>query len=339
MVDRNETEEIVTNSCIARFRAPFIIAQGKVMRAMRGRGLFHELMKNRTLYLMFVPVCLYFILFSYLPIGGIVLAFKEFNYRDGIIGSPWNNFKNFEFFFKSGKAWSVTTNTFLYNLMFLVLYTFFSVMTAVLISEMRGKRFKKAAQSFMFLPYFISWVVAASFLYNLANYEYGMINRLLVWLGGKPINVYATPQYWYFILPFAYIWKWIGFGTVLYLAAIMGIDQECFEAATIDGANEFQKVFRITLPMLRPTMVILVLLGLGRILRGEFDMFYQLIGNNGILIEKTDIIDTLVFRSLLGTQDFGMATAAGFYQSVLCFAIIVIVNRVVKAFESDYALF
>ena len=255
---------------------------------MRGHGLFHELGKNRTLYLMFVPVCVYFILFSYLPIGGIVLAFKEFNYRDGILGSPWNHFKNFEFFFKSGKAWSVTTNT---------------------------------------------------FLYNLANYEYGMINRLLVWLGQKPINVYATPHYWYFILPFAYIWKWIGFGTVLYLAAIMGIDQECFEAATIDGANEFQKVFRITLPMLRTTMVVLVLLGLGRILRGEFDMFYQLIGNNGILIEKTDIIDTLVFRSLLGTQDFGMATAAGFYQSVLCFAIIMIVNRVVKAFESDYALF
>lgn len=309
------------------------------MQSMRGRRLFHELGKNRTLYLMFVPVCAYFILFSYLPIGGIVLAFKEFNYRDGILGSPWNNFKNFEFFFKSGKAWSVTTNTFLYNLMFLALYTFFSVLTAILISEMRGKKFKKTAQSFMFLPYFISWVVAASFLYNLANYEYGMINRLLVWLGGKPINIYATPHYWYFILPFAYIWKWIGFGTVLYLAAIMGIDQECFEAATIDGANEFQKVFRITLPMLRPTMVILVLLGLGRILRGEFDMFYQLIGNNGILIEKTDIIDTLVFRSLLGTQDFGMATAAGFYQSVLCFAIIMIVNRVVKAFESDYALF
>jgi putative aldouronate transport system permease protein len=302
-------------------------------------GFLHELGRNRTLYLMFVPVCLYFILFFYLPIGGIVLAFKEFNYRDGILGSPWNGLRNFQFFFRSGKAWTVTRNTFLYNLLFLALYTFFSILVAILVSEMRGKRFKKLAQSSMFLPYFISWVVAASFLYNLCNYEYGMLNRVLLVFGAKPINVYATPRYWYLILPFAYIWKWVGFGSVLYLAAISGIDQECFEAAKIDGANEFQKIFRITLPMLKPTMVILVLLGVGRILRGEFDMFYQLIGNNGILIDSTDIIDTLVFRSLLGTQDFGMATAAGFYQSVLCFIIIVVVNRVVKAFERDYALF
>jgi len=302
-------------------------------------GVLHELAKNKVLYLMFLPVCAYFILFSYLPIGGIVLAFKEFNYRDGILGSPWNGLKNFQFFFRSGKAWIVTRNTFLYNLLFLALYTFFSILTAVLLSEMRGKRFRRMAQSSMFLPYFISWVVAAAFLYNLCNYEYGMINRVLVALGMKPINVYATPRYWYFILPFAYVWKWVGFGSVLYLAAITGIDQECFEAATIDGANEFQKIFRITLPLLRPTMVILLLLGVGRILRGEFDMFYQLIGNNGILIDGTDIIDTLVFRSLLGTQDFGMATAAGFYQSVLCFAIIMIVNRVVRAVERDYALF
>jgi putative aldouronate transport system permease protein len=303
------------------------------------RGVLHELGKNRALYLMFLPVCLYFILFSYLPIGGIVLAFKEFNYRDGILWSPWNGLKNFQFFFRSGKAWTVTRNTFLYNLLFLALYTFFSVLTAILLSEMRGKRFRKIAQSSMFLPYFISWVVAAAFLYNLCNYEYGMINRVLATLGMKPINVYATPRYWYLILPFAYVWKWVGFGSVLYLAAITGIDQECYEAATIDGASEFQKIFRITLPLLRPTMVILVLLGVGRILRGEFDMFYQLIGNNGILIDGTDIIDTLVFRSLLGTQDFGMATAAGFYQSVLCFAIIMIVNRAVRAVESDYALF
>ena len=309
------------------------------MPSLAKHGFLSEIARNRTLYLMFLPVCAYFILFSYLPIGGIVLAFKEFNYRDGILGSPWNGFKNFQFFFRSGKAWTVTRNTFLYNLLFLALYTFFSVLVAVLVSEMRGRKFTKAAQSSMFLPYFISWVVAASFLYNFFNYEYGMVNRVLAFIGARPINIYATPRYWYFILPFSYIWKWVGFGSVLYLAAIMGIDQECFEAAKIDGANEFQKIFRITLPMLRPTMVILVLLGVGRILRGEFDMFYQLIGNNGVLIDSTDIIDTLVFRSLLGTQDFGMATAAGFYQSVLCFLIIVAVNKAVKMFERDYAIF
>ncbi len=302
-------------------------------------GFLYEISKNRVLYLMFLPVAVYFILFYYLPIGGIILAFKDFNYRDGILGSPWNGLRNFQFFFRSGKAWIVTRNTLLYNMAFLALYTFFSVLTAVLISELAAKKFKKIAHTFMFLPYFISWVVASAFLYNFCNYDFGMVNRLLQILGGQPLNIYATPKYWYFILPFMYIWKWVGFGSVLYLAAIMGIDQECYEAATIDGANEFQKIFKITLPLLRPTMVILLLLGVGRILRGEFDMFYQLIGNNGILIDSTDIIDTLVFRSLLGTQDFGMAAAAGFYQSVLCFIIIMAVNKVVKTVESDYALF
>lgn len=309
------------------------------MTRIRKGGILHELSRNRTLYLMFVPVALFFIIFYYLPIGGIVLAFKDFNYRDGIFGSPWNGLANFQFFFKSGKAFTVTRNTALYNLLFLALYTGFSMFAAVLISEMRGRWFKRVTQTMMFLPYFISWVVASGLLYNFLNYEHGMVNRVLESLGAKPINAYVTPQYWYFILPAAYVWKWIGFGSVLYLAAITGIDPELFEAATIDGATEFQKIRRITVPLLRPTMVILILLGVGRIMRGEFDMFYQLIGNNGVLIDATDIIDTLVFRSLLGTQDFGMATAAGFYQSVLCFVIIVVVNRLTKAVESDYALF
>ena len=306
---------------------------------VRKQGVLYELNKNKVLYLMFIPVMVFFITFYYLPIGGIVLAFKEFNYRDGIFRSPWNGFKNFEFFFRSGKAWTVTKNTALYNLVFLALYTTVSMTSAILISEMRGRWFKRISQTAMFLPYFISWVVAAGLLFNFVNYEYGMVNRLLVALGAEPINVYATPRYWYFILPGAYIWKWVGFGSVLYLAAITGIDAEMFEAATIDGASQFQKITRITIPMLRPTMMILILLGIGRIMRGEFDMFYQLIGNNGLLLDSTDIIDTLVFRSLLGTQDFGMATAAGFYQSVLCFVIIVVVNRITKAVESDYALF
>jgi putative aldouronate transport system permease protein len=333
--DRNAAAGIGIISCFPRAGAP---SYWEAMHTVR-TGFLHEIGRNKVLYLMFLPVAVYFLLFAYLPIGGIVLAFKEFNYRDGILGSPWNGFKNFEFFFRSGKAWNVTKNTFIYNLVFLSLYTFFSVVTAILISETSARRFKKIAQTSMFLPYFISWVVVAAFLYNMCNYEYGMLNRVLVPLGVHPLNVYGTPRYWYFILPFLYIWKWVGFGSVLYLAAILGLDQECFEAAKIDGASELQKITQIIIPLLRPTMVVLILLGLGRILRGEFDMFYQLIGNNSVLIDATDIIDTLVFRSLLGTQDFGMATAAGFYQSVLCFAIIMVVNRVVKAIEKDYALF
>jgi putative aldouronate transport system permease protein len=306
---------------------------------VKNKGFFYEITKNKVLYLMFVPVTVYFLVFAYLPMTGIVMAFKEFNYRDGIWFSPWNGLKNFEFFFRSGKAWLVTRNTILYNLTFLACYTFFSMLVAILISEMVGKYFKKLAQSFMFLPYFISWVVVASMVYNFFNYDYGLFNMVLKFFGRAPIDIYSNPRYWYVLLPIFYVWKWVGFGSVLYLAAIMGIDQEQYEAATIDGATAFQKIYHITLPALRPTMVILILLGLGRIMRGEFAMFYQLIGNNGLLLNATDIIDTLVFRAVVVTNDFGMAAAAGFYQSVLSFAIIVGANALVRKFERDYAIF
>lgn len=309
------------------------------MRSLGKLVFFHELVKNKVLYLMFLPVALYYILFAYVPMGGIVVAFKDFNYRDGILRSPWNGIENFRYFFVSGKAWLVTQNTIMYNLLFLLVYTAFSIIAAILISEMTNRYFKRVAQSFMFLPYFISWVVVAAFIYNFFNYDYGIINNVLKNLGQEPIDIYSNAGYWYLILPVLYIWKWVGFGSVLYLAAISGIDQECYEAATIDGASMFQKIFKITLPLLKPTMIILILLGIGRILRGEFDMFFNLIGNNGLLMDTTDIIDTLVFRSLMGTQDFGMAAAAGFYQSVLCFVIIMVVNTVVRKVDSDSALF
>ncbi len=302
-------------------------------------GMRKELSKHALLYLMFLPVAAYYIVLAYVPMAGIVVAFKEYNYRGGIFGSPWIGLTNFKFFFLSGKALLVTKNTFLYNLVFIVCYNFFSILAAVLLFEAGGKWFKKISQSFLFLPYFISWVTVNAFLYNLFNYEYGLVNRILLSLGGQRIDLYGNPSNWYFILPVLYIWKWIGFGSVIYLAALSGIDQECYEAAVIDGATVFQRIRSITLPLLRPTIFILVLLGVGRIMRGEFDMFYQLIGRNGTLFDATDIIDTLVFRSLVGQQDFGMASAAGLFQSVLCFIIIILVNALVRRYEKDYALF
>lgn len=309
------------------------------MNKLKKRGFFYEIITNKILYLMFIPILIYYILFAYIPMTGIVMAFKEFNNRDGIWLSPWIWFKNFDFFFKSGKALQVTINTVFYNLLFLVCYTFFSILTAIFVAEMKGRFFKKIAQSFMFLPYFISWVVVASMVYNFVNYDYGLINHILKTLGIKQLDVYTTPEYWSIILPFMYTWKWVGFGSVLYLAAIMGIDSEIYESATIDGANMFKKIWYITLPSIKPTIIVLILLSIGRLLRGEFDMFYNLIGNNGILINKTDIIDTLVFRSIVGTQDFGMASAAGFYQSLLCFIIILTINTIVKMIDKDFALF
>lgn len=309
------------------------------MKKLQGVG--RELMKNKVLYLMFAPIALYFLIFSYFPMSGIIVAFKSLNYRDGIFFSPWIDpwYKNFEFFFASGKAATVIKNTVMYNAMFLVGYTICSVFVAVLISEIGSKWFKKVSQTVMFLPYFISWVVVSAFVYNMFSYEYGAINTLMKSLSLDRINIYNTPHYWYWLLPVLYVWKWVGYGSVLYLAAIMGIDRESYESAEIDGANIFQRIWYVTLPALRPTVMTLVLLGLGRIMRGEFDMFWQLVGKNGLLMDYTDIIDTLVFRSLMGNSDYGMASSTGLIQSVLCLVIITTVNGIVRKVEPEYALF
>lgn len=301
----------------------------------------HELFVNRTLYLMFLPIGIFYLIFAYFPMTGIIVAFKNLNYRDGIFFSPWIEpwYKNFEFFFKSGKALLVIRNTIMYNLMFLAGYTLSSILVAVFISEIEHGAFKKTAQSIMFLPYFISWVVVSAFVYNLFSFEYGAVNTLFQSLGLNRINIYVTPRYWYWLLPVLYIWKWVGYGSVLYLAAIMGIDRESYESAEIDGANIFQRIWYVTLPALLPTIATLVLLGVGRIMRGEFDMFWQLVGKNGVLMDHTDIIDTLVFRSLMGNSDYGMASSTGLVQSVLCLVIITTVNGIVRRVEPDNALF
>lgn len=310
-----------------------------IKKSKNNNGIFNEISKHRVLYAMFIPVTIFFLVFAYLPMVGIFIAFKDYNYTGGILHSPWIGLKNFEYFFKSGKAWLVTRNTIAYNIVFITCYTFFSVAIAIFISEMQGKFFKKTAQSFMLLPYFVSWVIVSAFVYNFLNYDFGLVNTLIKSLGGQPVSFYNTPGYWYFLLPFLYVWKWVGFGSILYLAAITGIDQECYEAAVIDGATVFQKIFHITIPLLKPTMFILVLLALGQVLRGDFDMFYNLIGNNSALLNATDIVDTLVFRSLVGYPDFGLASAAAFYQSMLCFVIILGANWSVKKYNEDYALF
>lgn len=302
-------------------------------------SVIRELRAKWPLYVMFLPIAVYFIIFAYIPMTGIVMAFKEFNYRDGIFMSPWIGLDNFQYFFSSGKAWLVTRNTMIYNMVFLGAYTVFSILAAVLVSEITAKWFKRTSQTLMFLPYFISWVTVSAFVYNFLNYEYGIVNKLLQHFHLEAIDIYSNGSYWYLLLPLLYVWKWVGFGSVLYLAAIVGIDQEIYEAATIDGATRIQKIFKITLPLLKPTMIILLLLGLGRIMRGEFDMFYQLIGNNGGLMDSTDIIDTLVFRSLVGSLDFGMASSVGFYQSVLTLIIILAANQLVKRYDPDQALF
>lgn len=299
----------------------------------------YDLSHNRTKWLMLLPAAVAVILMCYIPMAGIVLAFKEYNYHDGIFGSPWVGLENFRYFFQSGKAFTTTRNTILYNIAFLFVNTFLEIVCAILLSELAGKWFKRITQSVMFLPYFISWVVVGAFIYNMLNYEFGTVNTLLRQLGMEPVDIYSKKALWPFILVAASAFKSVGYGTVMYLASIMNIDGQLFEAADLDGANMWQKIKYITLPCIRPTVVILFLLAIGTIMKGDFQMFWQVTGNNPMVLDVTDVIDTYVTRSLLNLQEFGMTSAAGLYQSVFSFILVLIANRIVKKVEPDYALF
>lgn len=288
---------------------------------------------------MLSPAVIYTLVFAYYPMTGIVMAFKKYNYAGGIWGSPWNGFENFKFFFKSGQAAMVTRNTVLYNILFIVCGTAVQVAVAVFLTEIHNKWFRKLSQSMMFLPYFISWVIVGVMAFNLFSSDYGFINRIITALGGEKVPFYTSPKSWPFILLFFNIWKGVGYGSVMYLAAIMGVDTSIYEAAAIDGANVFQRIFKVTIPSIMPTMVILFLMSIGGIFRGNFDMFYNLVGNNGLLFEYTDVIDTLAMRALISSNNFGMSAAIGLFQSVLCFVTVLLANKLVSMYDRDYTLF
>lgn len=309
---------------------------------MRGKGVksfFKKVYLYRAFLVMLLPAVVYTLIFSYYPMTGIVLAFKKYNYAGGIWGSPWNGLENFRFFFTSGQADLVTKNTVLYNVVFIVLNAVVQIAVAVLLTELTSKAYRKITQSLMFLPYFISWVIVGIMAFNIFSSDYGFMNNIIQALGGEKILFYTTPQAWPFIIVFFNLWKNIGYGSVMYLAAIMGIDTSVYEAATIDGANVFQRIFRVTIPMIMPTTIILLLLSVGGIFKGNFDLFYNLVGTNGLLYNYTDVIDTLTFRALISSNNFGMASAIGLYQSVLCFVTVVVVNKLVSLYDKDYALF
>ena len=302
-------------------------------------GFRHEFVKNRTLFLMVAPAVIFVFVMSYIPMTGLLLAFKNYRFDRGIFGSAWNGLENFRFLFLSGDGLRITRNTVLYNVLNLLTSQGLAVLIAIGISEMPGIYYKKFCQSVIFLPYFISWVIVGTFVFNIFNYETGILNNVLKSMGNEPMNAYSKPGLWPFVICAFNSWKWCGYNSVIYIAAITAIDPECFEAADIDGANIFQKLHYITFPSILPTIITMLLLQVGRILRGDFEMFYQIVGNNGQLFNATDIIDTYVFRSLLSSSNIGMTAAASLYQSVFCFVIIITVNHIVKKIEPDYALF
>jgi len=301
---------------------------------------WNEIVKNRILLIMLLPTVVFFIVFSYIPMAGIVLAFKRYSFSGGIFGSPWVGLENFKFLLYSGDdVFRAVRNTVLYNLVFILVNNALQTLCAIILAEISTKWFKKLSQGIMFLPYFVSWVVVGAIAYNLFNYEHGFINGILLKIGVERIDVYSNPNYWIFIVIFVCAWKYLGYGTVIYLAGIMGIDTKMYEAAEIDGANIFQRIWYITLPCLIPVAIILFLLALGNVFRGDFSMFYQLVGENSLLFPTTDVIDTFVVRSLLRSSEIGMSAAVGLIQSVFCFFTIIIANYLIKRYNEDYSLF
>ena len=295
--------------------------------------------KHWLLLLMLMPATIYVIIFSYIPMTGIIMAFEKYSYQGGIYFSEKIGLANFRGLMLQKKLWMVTRNTLLYNIAFIFLGMVFEMGSAILLNELLSKTFRKVAQSFMFLPYFISWVVAGAIMYNIFNYEKGVFNHLLNMIGLKPFDLYNTAAAWPPVLIILKLWKQTGYGSVVYLAAITSLDQEMFEAASIDGANAWQKIRHLTIPSLIPTMMTLVLLAIGNIFRGDFGLFYQTVKSSIILQPATEVIDTYVFKLLINSGNPGLAAAAGLYQSVLCFATIMICNGIVKKVNPDYALY
>jgi putative aldouronate transport system permease protein len=288
---------------------------------------------------MLLPALLFFFINSYIPMVGIYYAFTRFDFNSSLFDSPFVGLQNFQFLWKSGQLLRLTLNTLGYNAAFIVFGNIIAIACAILVSEIRLKAFKKATQSIMFLPYFVSFVILSVIVYNVFNFEKGFLNTALKGLAMKPVDVYNTPWLWLFLIVLFYLWKNVGYSMVIYLASITGISEEYYEAAKIDGANIFQRVWHITVPMLKNTFVILLLFALGSIMKGQFDLFYQLVGNNGVLYNATDILDTYVYRSLKVTFDVGMASAAGLYQSLFGFVLIMTVNAIIRKINDEYALF
>jgi putative aldouronate transport system permease protein len=308
----------------------------------------NEFVKNRSYYLMMLPALIIFILFAYAPLPGLVLAFKNYDFAKGIFGSPWNGLKNFRFYFYTSN-WSRTTfNTLWINFNNTLWETVIAVAFAIFLNEIFNRFFKRTFQVLIFLPYFFSEVIIARFVYMFFNTDYGIVNQIIKLFGSDPVSWYTQPQYWVKILVTASVWKYAGYSIVIYLATIAGIDSEQFEAAEIDGANRFQQIWHVLLPNMVTTIIILNLLSIGRFFFGNFQLVYAVTGNYGMLLPRTDIIETFIYRAVYnpggsalggGGGDFGQLTAVGLYQSVVGMILVLGSNFLVRRYNRDAALF
>lgn len=310
----------------------------------KGPGLFLDIARNRFSYLAALPAILYVVVFSYFSYPYVLIAFQRFNYRNNnlwaiLTRAEWVGLKNFQFFFASQNAALVTFNTVYLNLLFIFTGTAVAVLLALLLNELRSVRFTRITQAIMLFPNYISWIVVSYILLSLFSTQYGVINGFLRSIGLQGRNWYTDAGVWPAILTVVRLWKGAGMSAVIYLAAIAGIDNTMHEAAAIDGANRFQIIWKITLPLIMPTIIIMTLLSIGKIMFGDFGMIYALIGDNGILYRTTDIIDTYVFRALRQIGDPAQAMAISLFQSAIGFVMVFGSNYLVRRIYPDGALY
>lgn len=291
------------------------------------------------LYIMVAPGFIYLLINNYIPMLGIVIAFKNLNFSKGILKSDWAGLSNFEYLFKAPDAFLITRNTILYNVAFIVVNTVVAIVIAIILSEIRSKMKVKMFQSCILIPSLISIIIVSYLAYAFLSGRTGFINGSLAAAGKDTISFYTEPKYWPAILIFINCWKGAGYSSIIYLAAILGIDQEMYEAAEIDGATRWNKIRFITLPMLKSTVITLTLMNVGRIFYSDFGLFYQVPMNSGALINATNTIDTYVYRGLIELGDISMSSAACVYQSLVGFVLVLTANWVTKKLSSENALF
>ena len=303
-------------------------------------SFLREIKKNYMLYLLLLPGLICIIVFSYIPMSGHLVAFKRFTVDGGVFHSPWNGLNNFKFFFSSGDWKRIIGNTIYLNILFIIFTQFFAVLLALMINEVRNDLFKRFSQSLVFLPYFVSWLVVSLMLRALLNTSDGLVNiSILQPLGVKKVPFFMKPEMWPAILTVCNVWRFTGYYSVIYIGAIIGVSPELFDAARVDGASKWQEVFYIKLPQIRPTVLIMVLLAIGRIFYGDFGMIYGIVGDNGVLFPTTDVIDTYTYRALRQMGNFGMSSAVNLVQSALGLATILIFNKIVRRIDPDASLF
>lgn len=304
------------------------------------RNKWSRIKRWLPLYIMFLPGAIYLIINNYIPMGGLIVAFKNYNVRKGIWNSTWNGLKNFEFLFKSPDAWVITRNTLFYNLAFIVVNNVLGILFAIFICDAVSKRLKKIYQSAILFPFLMSTVIVGYLVYAFLSTGNGLINKsILEPMGYQIINWYQEPKYWPFIIILVNTWKGVGYGCLIYISSINGIDPAYYEAAELDGATKWQQIKHITLPSVLPTTITLVLMSVGRIFYSDFGLFYQVPRNSGLLYSTTDVIDTYVYRALMVQTNIGMSSAAGFYQSLCGFALVMLSNMVVRKANKEQALF